>query len=94
MVVSSTVLRAPNNLASIILPGAPLEGETGEAVPVQVAQLTVGHQPAIGPAWHCCWTCQDTSTPAQLLLRSQPLLRHFVLTAARMARLGREPGVC
>ena len=53
VVVGSTLLRAANNLTGILLPGAPLQGEAGEAVAVQVPQLTVGHQPPIRPAWHC-----------------------------------------
>ena len=54
VVVRSALLRATNNLAGILLPGAPLHGEAGEAVAVQVAQLTVRHQPTIRPAWHRC----------------------------------------
>ena len=53
VVVCSALLRAANNLACILLPCAPLKGEAGEAVAVQVAQLTVRHQPPIRPARHC-----------------------------------------
>ena len=90
VVLCSTVQRAGDDLAGIALPGAPLHVEADEAVPVQVAQLAVRYQPAIGPAWHR-WTldkaCQDISSPESLVSHQSRVLRHFLLTAARMARL-------
>ena len=64
VVLCSTVQRAGDDLAGIALPGAPLHVEAGEAVPVQVAQLAVSHQPAIGPAWHR-WTRLVRTSAAQ-----------------------------
>ena len=53
VVVRPALLGAANNLTGILLPGAPLQCEAGEAVAVQVAQLTVRHQPTVRPPWHC-----------------------------------------
>ena len=64
VVLCSTVQRAGDDLAGIALPGAPLHVEACEAVPVQVAQLAVRHQPAIGPAWHR-WTRLVRTSAAQ-----------------------------
>ena len=53
MIAGSALLRTGDDLAGVLLPlSAPLHSEAGEAVPVQVAQLTVGHQPPICPSWH------------------------------------------